>query len=284
MDALSPLFERFTFNAHIVADALLADAPPADTLLADAPPGNGEPVRMAGQLYLLRQGQAVFMQADAAPLRVTGTAMVFYPRGMRHRMHPLPGAEVLRASVVFDGGHANPLLWALPERIHVALAQAAPLWHTLALLFAEAGQPAQGGNAILDRLCDILMIQVMRHEFDGAKLDGGVLAGLADRQLGPVLSAMHGRPDAPWQLQTLAAIACMSRTGFAEHFRKVVGIAPLEYLTRWRMGLACRLLREGVPVKVVSGQAGYTSAPAFTRAFTGHVGVSPRHWLRGFAA
>ena len=75
----------------------------------------------------------------------------------------------------------------------------------------------------------------------------------------------------------------MSRAAFSERFRTVVGIAPMEYLTRWRMGLACRLLREGMPVKVVCGQAGYRSPPAFTRAFTEHVGVSPRAWLRSFA-
>jgi AraC-like DNA-binding protein len=55
---------------------------------------------------------------------------------------------------------------------------------------------------------------------------------------------------------------------------------PGEYLTRWRIGVAQDLLRRGMPVKVVSAQAGYTSAPAFTRAFTGLVGVSPRQWLK----
>ena len=273
MALLSTLFERFTFNARVVAGPC-ASAPAS---------ANNDGNRIAGQLYLLRKGEAVFAHADIPPLRTVGPAMVFYPRGMPHRIQVAPGAAMLQASIMFEGGDANPLLWALPERIHVPLAETAPLRHTLELLFAEAGQPAQGRSAILDRLCDVLMIQVIRHEFDGAKLDGGVLAGLADRQLGPVLTAMHGRPHAPWQLQTLAAIACMSRTAFTDHFRKVVGIPPLEYLTRWRMGLACRLLREGIPVKVVSGQAGYTSAPAFTRAFTEHVGVSPRHWLRDFA-
>jgi AraC-like DNA-binding protein len=273
MGAFSTLFERFTFNAHVIHGA------PGDAFS----PRDGD-TGIVGQLYLLRAGQAVCVQADAPPLQVAGPAMVFYPRGLRHRIQAEHRAILLQAGIVFEGGNANPLLWALPERIHVPLAHTAPLAHTLALLFAEAGQPAQGGNAILDRLCDVLMIQVMRHEFHEAKLDGGVLAGLADRQLGPVLSAMHGRPHESWQLQTLAAIACMSRTGFTEHFRKVVGMPPLEYLTRWRMGLACRLLREGVPVKVVSGQAGYTSSPAFTRAFTEHVGTSPRHWLREFAA
>ena len=274
MDKLSVLMGRFKFNAQVLLDDGAVDAPPA------AQHG------LAGQLYLVRQGPAVFTDEHAPPLRVDASALVFYPRGMRHRVQALPGAgaSVACASIEFQKGGADPLAWALPDRMHIPLERTAPLRHTLELLFTEAAQPSQGREVILDRVCDVLMIQMMRHAFDQAKLDGGVLAGLADRQLGPVLHAMHAKPDAPWQLQSLAAIACMSRTGFTEHFRKVVGVSPMEYLTRWRMGLACRLLREGVPVKVVSGQAGYRSPPAFTRAFTEHVGVSPRHWLREFGA
>lgn len=269
MDKLSVLIGRFKFNAHF-----------SDGGEIDARPVHGD--GLAGRLYLVRQGPAVFTHEIGAPLRVEGSAMVFYPRGAPHRVQALPGAgaSLACATIVFQNGGADPLAWVLPERVHIALEKAAPLRHTLELLFAEATQPAQGRDVILDRVCDVLMVQIMRHAFDQAQLDGGVLAGLADRQLGPVLNAMHGRPQEAWQLQSLAALACMSRTGFTEHFRTVVGVAPMEYLTRWRMGLACRLLREGVPVKVVSGQAGYTSPPAFTRAFTEHMGASPRRWLR----
>lgn len=270
---LSALTGRFRFNGQAAADTAAGPRPDGEAALA-------------GQLYLVRQGPAVFADEHGLPLRVDGTALVFYPRGLRHRVQALPGAgaSVACATIAFQNGDADPLAWTLPDRICIALDRTAPLRHTLELLFAEAAQPARGRDTVLDRVCDVLMVQILRHAFDQAWLDGGVLAGLADRQLGPVLSAMHARPASPWQLQSLAAIACMSRTGFIEHFRNVVGVSPLEYLTRWRMDLACRLLREGVPVKVVSGQAGYRSQPAFTRAFTEHVGVSPRHWLREFAA
>lgn len=208
--------------------------------------------------------------------------MVFYPRGMAHRLHVPDGAAatLLCAMIAFEDGGANPLAHVLPECMHVPLTEAAPMRHTLDLLFAEAALDAQGRAVILDRLCDVLMIQVIRHEFEQGKLDVGLLAGLADRQLGIVLDAMHGRPHEPWQLVSLARLAGMSRARFTEHFRKVVGLPPVEYLTRWRIGLACRLLRKGLPVKVVSAQTGYTSPPAFTRAFTEHVGMSPRRWLR----
>ncbi|TIW82485.1 MAG: helix-turn-helix transcriptional regulator, partial [Mesorhizobium sp.] len=73
------------------------------------------------------------------------------------------------------------------------------------------------------------------------------------------------------------AKACaMSRTSFAVHFRTVAGIAPLAYLTEWRMRLAERALREErTPVAVVARTLGYTSESAFCNAFKRVNGKSP---------
>jgi len=233
-------------------------------------------------LHLVRKGPVVFRHEGAAPLRVDAPAMVFYPRGTAHTLEIPDGASatLLCAHIIFEDGGANPLARALPACLHLPLADMPALAHTLELLFAEAAAKAQGRDVILDRLCDVLMIQVLRHEFETGTLSVGLLAGLADRQLAPALGAIHARPHEPWQLESLAREACMSRARFTEHFRNVVGIPPGEYLTRWRIGVAQDLLRKGMPVKVVSSQAGYTSAPAFTRAFTALVGASPRQWLK----
>lgn len=273
MGKLSALIGGFTFGAQIFLER---DGAPERPSGADG---------LVGRLHLVRAGTVVFRQDEGEPLWVEGPALVFFPRGMPHRVE-LPCAAATRmacAAIVFDDGGANPLAWALPDRMHIPLQDLSSLRQTLDIVFAEAAAPSQGRDVLLQRLCEVLMIQIVRHEFDRGNLDAGVLAGLTDHQLAPVLNAMHAQPDAPWQLQTLATIACMSRAGFTEHFRNVIGIPPMEYLTRWRMGLACRLLRKGLPVKVVSGRAGYTSPPAFTRAFTEHVGASPRQWLREFA-
>lgn len=270
MDKLSTLIGRFTFNARVFFNGDFCDT---NQFQADG---------AAGHLHLVRQGPVVFEHAHGELLRVDEPSMVFYPRGMAHRLSVPDGAAatLLCATIAFQDGGANPLARALPECMCIPLAGMAPMRHTLDLLFAEAAVEAQGRAVILDRLCDVLMIQVIRHEFDQGHLHAGALAGLADRQLGPVLDAMHGRPHESWQLQSLARLAGMSRARFTEHFRTVVGTPPVEYLTRWRIGLACKLLRNGLPVKVVSAQTGYTSPPAFTRAFTENIGMSPRQWLR----
>lgn len=270
MDKLSTLLGRYTFNARVFFNGDFCDT------------NEFAEEREAGHLHLVREGPIVFIHEDGAVLRVEEPSMVFYPRGMKHRLEVPAGASVrlLCARVTFGQGSANPLAGILPDYIQIPLGGMTPMRHTLDLLFSEASQSAQGREVILDRLCDVLMTQVIRHQFDKGYLGGGVLAGLADPQLAPVLAAIHTSAHEPWQLQSLAGLACMSRAGFSEHFRTLIGVPPIEYLTRWRIGLACKLLRKGLPVKAVSAQAGYTSAAAFTRAFTEHLGVSPSLWVR----
>ena len=273
MDKISSLVGRYSFHARVFFNGAFCEA----NAFAEN--------QSAGQLHLVREGPVVFRQEDAEPLRVDAPAMVFYPRGTAHTLEIPDGAQatLLCAHISFDDGGANPLVRALPACLHLPLADMPALAHTLELLFAEAAAESQGREVILDRLCDVLMIQVLRHQFEAGSLSVGLLAGLADRQLAPALGAIHARPHEPWQLESLAREACMSRARFTEHFRNVVGVPPGEYLTRWRIGVAQNLLRKGMPVKVVSSQAGYTSAPAFTRAFTALVGASPRQWLKDVA-
>jgi AraC-like DNA-binding protein len=270
MDKLSTLLGRYTFNARVFFNGDFCNT---NEFAED---------REAGHLHLVREGPVAFIHEDGAVLRVEEPSMVFYPRGMRHGLQVPAGvkANLLCAMIAFDKGIANPLAGALPDVVQIPLREMTPMRHTLELLFSEASQAGQGHEVILDRLCDVLMTQVIRHEFDTGRLDRGLLAGLADPQLAPVLAAIHARAHEPWQLQSLAGLACMSRAGFSEHFRTLVGVPPIEYLTRWRIGLACKLLRKGLPVKTVSAQAGYTSAAAFTRVFTEHLGVSPSLWVR----
>jgi AraC-like DNA-binding protein len=270
MDKLSTLLGRYTFNARVFFNGSFC------THNEFRDDGHG------GQLHLVRKGPVIFTHEHATPLRIEEPSMVFYPRGMDHRLEVPDGAtaQLLCATIAFDKGTANPLAMVLPDCIHIPLAPMVSMRYTLEMLFAEASGAAQGRDVLLDRLCDLLMIQVIRHEFDNGNRDAALLAGLADPQLGPVLEAIHSSPRNRWQVQSLARLANMSRTGFIEHFKSVVGLPPVEYLKRWRITLACALLDKGASVKAASAEVGYESASAFTRAFTEQIGMPPRRWSR----
>ena len=88
---------------------------------------------------------------------------------------------------------------------------------------------------------------------------------------------MHGDPGRAWHLEELARACAMSRTTFVSRFTTVAGVAPLTYLTEWRMRLAERALREeATPVSAVGQSVGYASESAFSNAFKRVTGSSPK--------
>jgi AraC-like DNA-binding protein len=79
----------------------------------------------------------------------------------------------------------------------------------------------------------------------------------------------------------LAATGGISRTALARQFRTLVGEPPLTYLTRWRMTIAARLLRETeLPLESVAARVGYGSPFAFGKAFKRSMGNAPGAYRR----
>lgn len=184
------------------------------------------------------------------------------------------------------GGHvlldpvSGPLLLnALPPWIHIRAAspQASVFRWLLDQLMEEraAGQP--GGALASAQLSQLLFIQILRaHLKTSAPLATGWLRALGDPRLAPALRLMHDDPARGWHLEDLAKACAMSRTTFATHFKAVAGIAPLTYLTEWRMRMAVRaLVDDSTPIAVVAQTLGYASESAFSNAFKRVTGRSP---------
>jgi transcriptional regulator GlxA family with amidase domain len=172
----------------------------------------------------------------------------------------------------------SPLAAALAPLLVLPLEALTDARATLEQLFDEADAARCGRRIALDRLCDLLLVQVLRHVIDRSLANSGMLAGLADPRLSKALISLHDQPQRDWHLEELAARAGMSRARFAARFKQVVGIAPGEYLTRWRISLAQHLLQQGRPVKEVAGEVGYASPAALGRVFATRTGATPKAW------
>lgn len=99
--------------------------------------------------------------------------------------------------------------------------------------------------------------------------------------MGRALALLHQRPAASWTLEGLAREAGLSRSALAERFTHFVGQPPMQYLMRWRMQLAARLLADGAAkVSTVALRTGYDSEAAFSRAFKKVAGVPPAAWRK----
>lgn len=166
----------------------------------------------------------------------------------------------------------------------MSLAQLPGLDLAQQLLFSEAQNSRCGHGAVVDRLTEVLVIQLLRHAIEHRLVSSGVMAGLADARLAKAMSALHAEPAQAWNLASMAELAGMSRARFAAHFKRTVGVPPGDYVTGWRLGLARTLLRKGLPVKQVAADVGYTSPGAFGRVFLQRVGATPTHWQRGETA
>ena len=147
----------------------------------------------------------------------------------------------------------------------------------LGLMAAEARALRPGGEAVITRLADILVIQAIRSwlETDPAARTGW-LGALQDRQIGPAIALIHRDPARAWTVASLADELAMSRSAFAARFTELVGEPAMPYVTRWRMHVAVGALRdEGATVAELADRLGYRSEAAFSRAFKRVVGVPP---------
>lgn len=95
---------------------------------------------------------------------------------------------------------------------------------------------------------------------------------------------MHTDFHKPWSLEDLAKVTGMSRSGFASNFKEQIGVTPMEYLTHWRMQIACELLKSGDQnVSAVASLIGYESESAFSAAFMKVIKVRTGIYQRSFA-
>ncbi|MDQ3717118.1 MAG: AraC family transcriptional regulator [Actinomycetota bacterium] len=187
---------------------------------------------------------------------------------------------LLCGAVRFDHPAARNLVEALPAMIHLERSDSPypdRMHSTLALLAAEAKEMRPGGEAVITRLADILVIQAIRSwiETDPAARTGW-LGALADQQIGRAISLIHRDPAREWTVASLADELAMSRSAFAARFTELVGEPAMRYVTRWRMNVALDALQDdGATIAELAGRLGYRSDAAFARAFKRVTGRSP---------
>ncbi len=269
-DRLEALLHRFRVSARLFHSGPLCG-------VNDFAPEHGR-----GQLHLLSGGELRVEHPDGTAITVDEPSLLFYPRPHAHRFvsDTDRGADMACAFIEFGDGARNPLTAALPAFVRLPLAALDGAAPVLDLLFREAFAQHCGRQLIVDRLFEVVLIQILRLQMAQAPDRSGLFAGLAHPQLSRALIAMHGEPEQPWTLATLAQRCGMSRTQFAETFRARVGITPGDYLAGWRLTVAQQLLDEGRALKHIVDAVGYGSVAALSRAFKAQTGSSPRDWRK----
>jgi AraC-like DNA-binding protein len=258
-------------------------------------------------LQVVTAGQAWLEIEGAQPRLLRQGSLTLLPHGVPHRFRSGPDADAeplfdIPAEQVSDryeimrhggGGEQTLIMYAAMRFDHVAaarlVAQLPTVLHldswdddgwlhsTLRFITREAQAPRPGGETVLTRLADILVIQAIRSWLDTAtEARQGWLAAVRDEQIGQALLAIHRAPERPWTVADLAEEVSMSRSAFSARFTELVGESPMRYLTEWRLQLAhSHLQQTGDPLPIIARRFGYQSEAAFCRAFKRAFGVPP---------
>lgn len=170
-------------------------------------------------------------------------------------------------------------LQRLPPLVHLRAGTTAQraITQTLDLLARELRSEEPGGEHAAALLTETLFVHVIRAMLaDGQAGLASWLEGLRDPVVAAALAIIHAEPGKPWSLATLARAVGSSRSVLAGRFASRLGVPAMTYLTKWRLQLAARWLRDGeLPVGDIVDRVGYTSAAAFHRAFKRAYGVAP---------
>jgi AraC-like DNA-binding protein len=270
--------------------------------------------------HVVREGSCWGGVVGQAPVRLQPGDILVLPRGDAYAMSTAPGArggpgrdEVMAFMremaagrvpfVVREGGAGserlrlvcgflgcdmrpfNPLLATLPPLLHLRGSFRSaddPLSQLVDFTLAESREPRPGGDCVRLRLSELMFVEVVRRHLATLPAEEtGWLAGLRDPLVARALALLHERPAHPWTLEGLARDVGASRSVLADRFAHFVGHPPIQYLMRWRMQVAARLLAEGVrKVSAAALEVGYDSEAAFSRAFKKVAGVPPGAWRR----
>ncbi|MEM7467784.1 MAG: AraC family transcriptional regulator [Pseudomonadota bacterium] len=248
-----------------------------------------EPFLMrAGTAMLLRDGEAHWIADNPATPKVSSeTASAAVERGEPLFQGESADCHMLCGYFRFDRDISHPLISTLPERNLVADEDGNGLdWlkRTAALMDGEVVDAQPGSVAMMDRICELFLIQILRHLMKRDGETAGFVGALDDAYINKALRQIHADPAQAWNLENLSDIAGLSRSAFAKRFHELVGMPPKSYLTMWRMQKARSLLRN--PYKLleqIATEVGYSSDVALIRAFQRQFGKSPTEMRRELA-
>ena len=154
------------------------------------------------------------------------------------------------------------------------------LTSTVRQILALTDTTASGTELMLSRLMELLFVEVLRRYAANLPASAkGWFAALNDPIVSRALQVAHADPARRWTSNDLARAAGTSRTVLAERFNTVMGQAPIEYLTCWRLQLAAERIRNTTDgLATIAAEVGYESEAAFNRAFKRVTGVPPGRW------
>lgn len=224
----------------------------------------------AGDVVFVNQGVSHFLSQQALP-----TDMNF--EQLAEHCIEAHSQQGIVCYELQDQGTASQLLYQLlpPWLVLHAGQQTAQLAQLLQMVRTETQQRDPGYRTVLQRLSEILAVQLLRQVIDSTQHAPGLFAALQDRALAPVVAALLEDPGQDWSVEAMAAHAHLSVSAFADRCVKTTTLSPKKLLDAIRLQRAKYLLRSRpVAIETIAWELGYQSVTAFGRFFKRYLGCT----------
>jgi AraC-like DNA-binding protein len=226
--------------------------------------------------------------------------LVLVPPDMPHTWSSNRSIDVSEPQIAivvwFDGAWARRLADLCPEygELRSLLRRAA-----CGLAFENGAGAAMRGHLdrllsanARERLSTVLEILVWLSDLPAQSLASpaafdariGQASGYESEQLNRVLALIDTQFAHPLRLATLAKAAGLSERTLTRHFTQHLGVSVGQYITRVRIGYACRMLTNTeMPISVVASRSGFPNLANFNRQFKETKAMTPVAYRRQFA-
>ncbi|MGQ7844884.1 cupin domain-containing protein [Granulosicoccus sp. 3-233] len=255
------------------------------------------------RFHIALSGNCFVGAASGEQLSVGEMDIVMLPDGREHWIADRPGRELVQSRqageacelgvpmfqsgditnrlmcglVHFDTEMTHPILDTIPDVLHLKnIEPSDAIWLIVMAIDAEMARPKGRGGRIIDKLTEILILQLLsRYQAESGE-SGGFLAALGDRRLLHALALIHREPAHDWTLTSLGAQCGMSRATLLRHFEASVGLSPIAYLMNWRLVKGCNMVKySSASLEQIAQSVGFSSARTFNRAFQRRYGRTP---------
>ncbi|MGB5820941.1 MAG: AraC family transcriptional regulator [Saonia sp.] len=274
-----------------------------------APWGMDIPKGSFAQFHLIVRGQCLLRTRNHSKSLFAGDIVVF-PNGTSHWLadsansNRSSGLEIVRSIAAgksyvqndsiattllcghfeLDENLNHPFLRELPDIIHLAdseIKRFTWLKGITSLIIEEMDFDMAGQNLIINRLGEILFIQVLRAYIEQNKSDKGFVAALKDKRIRNVLGFIHNNIEKSYSLGELAQKAGMSRTSFFNLFKELVGVTPKRYSVNLKITKSKELLKHTEKnVAEICQMVGYNSESSYSKAFKANTSLTPMEYRK----
>lgn len=215
-------------------------------------------------LLYLQSGSLAYEQGGREYLQMHPRGVLFLPSGSCYTSHPVSPEGICGSFVRFALTDLHGKAVGLGARPEILFTDSSARFEDDFTELTRYSMQSHGRLKMLSLLARLLdeLMEAAEQDAQGASV-------------APALQYMSRHLQKPVQLETLAALCCMSVRTFCRRFQEETGEPPIAYHRHLRLKKAQELLESGMyTVEQTAEAMGFVDAAHFSRAFSGHMGYS----------